>query len=330
MKIRAQVLRLREFGIFLVFIGLVILFSFLSPHFLKVTNIFNITKQIATLAIVSVGFTFVLITGGIDLSVGYQISLVNVVCAYLMVKSGLHPAIAVLIVIVMGTLIGFINGLIIIKTGVAPLIVTLAVMSMLNGLSFMISKGIPIFGYPKSFSIIGQGSIGVVPISLIIMLVIIFIGTFILIKTYFGRYFYAIGSNVEAAKLSGVDVGRIKILVYTLCGFFTAIAGVIMLSRINSGLSITGGGFEFSVLTACVLGGVSINGGKGTMMGAFIGVLIIGVLNNGLILLNIGEYAQLVLRGFVLLLAVVYDTMSRDRSERVKRIKAIDIAKELP
>jgi Ribose/xylose/arabinose/galactoside ABC-type transport systems, permease components len=326
---KVQIIKLREIGILLVLIALAAVFSFLSPNFFELNNLFNIIKQIASLAIVAVGFTFVLITGGIDLSVGYQISLVNVVCALLMVKMGMQPVFAILIVLAMGTLIGFINGFIIQKTGVAPLIVTLSTMSILNGFSYMISEGLPIFGFSKEFTFIGQGDIGIIPVAFFIMLIIIIIGFVILNKTYFGRYFYAIGSNEEASKLSGVNVGKTRIIVYTLCGFFTAIAGVIMLSRLNSGLPITGSNEAFDVLTACVIGGVSINGGKGTMTGAFIGVLIVGVLSNGLILLNIGEYMQLVLKGFVLLFAVIYDTMSRAKSERIKKMKAINVSNDI-
>ena len=318
----------KELGVFLVLVAMFLVFSILSPQFLQVKNVFNITKQIATLGICSVGFTFVLITGGIDLSLGYQISLVNIICAYLMTKMGVNWVIAILISILIGTLIGLINGLIITKTGVAPLIVTLSMMTILNGLSYLISKGLPMFGFPKRFSFLGQGSILGIPVSLIFLIVIIGIGVFILNKTFYGRYFYAIGSNEEATKLSGVNTGKVRILVYSLCGFFTSIGAVLMLSRLNSAQSATGAGFEFDVLTACVLGGVSNSGGKGTMLGAFIGVLIVGVLDNGLLLMNVSEYIKLVIKGVILLTAVVYDTMSRTNSERIKRIKAINADNE--
>lgn len=253
----------KELGNFLVLVAMFLVFSILSPQFLKLNNIFNITKQIATLGICSVGFTFVLITGGIDLSLVYQISLINIICAYMMTKMGVHWVAAIMISILAGILIGLINGLIITKTGVAPLIVTLSMMTILNGLSYLISKGLPMFGFPRSFSFLGQGSILSVPVSLIFLLIIIAIGVFILNKTYYGRYFYAIGSNEEATKLSGVNTGKVRILVYSLCGFFTSIGAILMLSRLNSAQSATGAGFEFDVLTACVLGGVSSSGGKG-------------------------------------------------------------------
>ncbi|MFP4697562.1 MAG: ABC transporter permease [Eubacteriales bacterium] len=319
-----KIIKSKEIGIFLVFVALFIIFSIISPRFLQMKNIFNITKQVATLGIVAVGFTLVLITGGIDLSVGYHISLINVLVAHLITKMGFHWGIAVIIGLLAGLLIGFINGFIITKTGVAPLIVTLSMMTILNGLSYLVSKGLPMFGFPKQFSYLGQGSIGPIPVPLIFLAIIIGIGIFILRKTYFGRYFYAIGSNEEATKLSGVNVAKVQMLVYSLCGLFTAIGGVLLLSRLSSAQSATGAGFEFDVLTACVLGGVSTNGGKGTMVGAFFGVMIVGVLDNGLLLMNVSEYVQLVIKGCILLAAVIYDTMSRAKSERIKRMKTIN------
>jgi Ribose/xylose/arabinose/galactoside ABC-type transport systems, permease components len=311
-----KIINSKQFGITVVMLVLICFFSLATNSFFKLNNLFNIARQIAMLGIISVGFTFVLISGGIDLSIGYQISLVNVICATLMVKLGMNPVLAVFIGILTTTVIGLLNGIIITRTGLAPIIVTLAMQMILNGLSYILSQGLPIFGFPKSFAIWGQGNIGIIPIALFIMLICVAIGVFILKKTYFGRYFYAIGSNMEAAKLSGVNTHAIQVLVYSLCGLFTGIAGVIMLSRINSGLSSTGAGYEMDVLTAVVLGGVSINGGKGGMLGTFIGVLIIGILDNGLVLMNVNEYVQLVIRGMVLLFAVIFDTVQTKKGER--------------
>ncbi|MBS4208078.1 ABC transporter permease [Bacillus sp. FJAT-50079] len=317
----------QETALLLVLLALILIFSILSPQFFMVNNMFNITKQVATLGICAVGFTFVLITGGIDLSVGYQVSLINIIAAYLMAQLDVNWMLAMVVVMAIGTFIGFVNGMIITKTGVAPIIVTLSMMIILNGISYLISKGLPIFGFPKEFTFLGQGSIfSVIPVPLLFLVVIMFIGAFILNKTYYGRYFYAIGSNEEAAKLSGVNTGKVRILVYSLCGLFTSIGAILLLSRLNSAQSATGAGFEFSVLTACVLGGVSASGGKGTIFGAMIGVLIVGVLDNGLLLLNVSAYVQLVIKGIILLTAVIYDTMSRQKSEKIKRTKAINAA----
>lgn len=319
--------RMNELGILLVLIVLVIGFSLLTPNFLDPNNLFNISRQVATLGIVAVGFAFILITGGIDLSVGYQISLNVVVCGLLMSQYGLPWYIAVIAVLVLGTSIGLLNGLIITLTGVAPLIVTLAMMTILNGVSYLLSQGLPIFGFPTEFSFLGQGAIAGVPVSLIVMILIWGAGIFLLNKTYVGRYFYAIGNNVEAARLSGVNTNRTLIFVYALGGFFTAIGALLLLSRLNSAQSSTGAGFEFDVLTACVLGGVSVMGGRGHLFGAFVGVLIVGVLDNGLVLMNVSEYVQLVLKGAILLIAVIYDARSKSSPGRRKQIGGLAISK---
>lgn len=317
--------RLKDLGIVLVLIVLVIAFSMLTPNFLDPNNLFNIARQIATLGIVAVGFSFVLITGGIDLSVGYQISLNVVVTGILMAQVGLPWYLAVLASLLLGTLIGVVNGLIVTYTGVAPLIVTLSMMMILNGISYLVSKGLPIFGFPEGFSLLGQGALYGIPISLLVLLLVWGIGLFLLNKTSLGRYFYAIGNNAEAARLSGVNTRRTLIVVYALCGLFTAVGAVLLLSRLNSAQSATGAGFEFSVLTACVLGGISVMGGRGSLFGAFVGVMIVGVLDNGLVLMNVSEYVQLVIKGVILMTAVIYDAMSKSSTGRPKQIGGVTL-----
>lgn len=318
-----------ENGLVIVLIGMFVLFSFITPNFLDLTNMFNVSRQIASLGICSVGMTIVMVSGGIDLSLGFQISLVNVVCAKLMVDYSWPPILAILVVIFMGTSLGILNGIIVVKSGVASLIVTLAMMNILKGASYLISRGLPIFGFPESFSIPGQSNFLGIPISMLVMLLVFIAGAIVLKSTYFGRYFYAIGSNEEAAKLSGINTGKLKILAFGICGFLSALGGVLLLSRTNSGLSSNGSGFEFNVITACVLGGISATGGKGNIFGAIVGVLIVGFLDNGLLLMSVSEYIQLVIKGLLMLLAVIYDTVSRRRSETIKKLKAINIENEL-
>ncbi|MCG8479753.1 MAG: ABC transporter permease [Spirochaetales bacterium] len=315
---------IQELGIIIVLVLLSIVFSILSPQFLQINNMFNIVKQVATLGMVSVGFTYVLISGGIDLSVGYQISLINVVCALLMMDAGVSWPVACAVGVVLGVLIGIVNGLIIAGTGVASLIVTLAMMIILRGTSYLISRGLPIFGFPRAFSVLGQGTAGPFPIPFIFLVVAVLIGSFVLGKTVYGRYFYALGSNEEAARLSGVNVFKVRVVVYGLNGLFTSIGSILMLSRLNSAQSSTGDGFELDVITACVLGGVSISGGKGTVLGAAIGVLIIGTLDNGLLLLNVSEYVKSIIKGGILLTAVIYDSLAKAKREQAKRMKAIN------
>ncbi len=313
-----------KYGVLLVFILMFIVFSFCAPNFTNVRNLLNVGRQINTLGICAVGMTLLLIAGSIDLSLGYQLSLINVFCAFLMVKQGMPMVPAILVSLLLGSLIGFVNGVIIVKSGVHPMIITLGVSQALNGISFLFSNGIPIYGFPDKFSVLGQGTIGMIPISLIVMAVIMLIGHFILVCLPYGRYLYAVGSNEEAAKLAGVNTSAVKIVAHTLSAFLASIAAILLLSRTNSGLSTNGAGFEFNVITACVLGGVSNLGGRGTMYQAVLGVLIMGFLENGMLLMNINEYWQLVVKGILLLIAVVYDAGMSRSAEQVKKLKAIN------
>jgi ribose transport system permease protein len=304
---------IKKYGIYLALLMLIIFFSAATGSFLKPDNLFNVTRQISMLGIASVGMTFVLLLGGIDLSIGSQITLVNIVAAWLMVKAEIHPFFACSISLVISSTVGFFNGWIVANIKIPPLIVTMASMTMLEGLAFIICGGIPIFGFPKAFAVIGQGYLGPVPIPVIIMAAILGIGAFILNDTFFGRWFYAVGGNEEAANLSGINVKWVKYLVYTLSGFFAGIAGIVMLSRTNSGQALAGKGFEFEVLTAVVVGGVSVNGGSGKISNVVAGILIIGVLSNGMVLMNVTQYSQMLVKGAVLLVAVGFDCWQKQR-----------------
>lgn len=305
----------KRYGIYLALIVLMIFFSAVNSAFLKPDNLFNVARQISMLGIASVGMAFVLLLGGIDLSIGSMITLVNIVTAWLMVKAGIHPLPACLISLVMASALGFANGWVIANIKMPPLIVTLASMTMLEGLAFIICGGIPIFGFPKGFAVIGQGYLGPVPVPVVIMIVVLAVGAFILNETFFGRWFYAVGGNEEAANLSGINVKRVKYLVYTLSGFFAGLAGIVMLSRTNSGQALAGKGFEFDVLTAVVLGGVSVNGGSGKISNVVAGILILGVLSNGMVLMNITQYSQMLIKGAVLLAAVGFDCYQKQRQK---------------
>lgn len=307
----------KRYGIFLVLLALIVFFSITSRNFLVTSNLLIIARQVSMLGIAAVGMTFVLLLGGIDLSIGSQITLVNIVAAWLMVNGKVNPVIAGIAAVGISTAIGFANGLIIARIKMPPIIVTLGAQIMVEGLAYIISGGLPIFGFDKSFAVIGQGYVGIIPIPVIIMTVIMLIGAFILNSTYFGRYFYAVGGNEEAANLSGINVVRVKYLVYTLSGLFAGIAGIVLLSRTNSGQVLAGKGFEFDALTACVLGGVSINGGYGKISNVVAGILILGVLNNGMVLLNVSQYTQMFIKGAVLLLAVAFDCIQKNRQTKI-------------
>ena len=305
---------LKRYGIYLVLLVLIIFFSITSENFFRSSNLLNVARQVSMLGIAAVGFAFVLLLGGIDLSIGSVVTLVNIVAAWLMVNAAMNPILASILALIMSAAIGFSNGWIIANIRMPPLIVTLAMMIIIEGVAYMICKGLPIYGFPKSFAIIGQGYIGPIPIPVIIMIIILAIGSFILNKTYFGRYFYAVGGNEQAANLSGIKVNNVKYLVYTLSGFFAGIAGIVILSRTNSAQVLSGKGLEFDVLTACVLGGVSVTGGFGKISNVVAGVLILGVLSNGLVLLDVSQFAQLVIKGVVLMVAVAFDCLQRRKA----------------
>ena len=298
-------------------IGLAVLFtafSIVAPPFLTMTNFLNITNTVAILGIVSVGASFVMITGGLDLSVGSQISLACVSCALLMVRFGIHPIFSIVITILLTTVFGLLNGVLSSKFRIHSLLVTLSTMQIIKGFAYIICGGVPIFGFTKAFSVIGQGYLWLIPIPVLVLIFTVLAGNFVLNETYIGSYFYALGGNEEAARLSGINITKIRMLVYSMSGFFAGIAGIILLSRVESGQPSAGTGYEFDVLTAAVLGGVSINGGKGNILGTFIGVLIIGVLSNGLIMMDIGEYYQSVIKGTVLLFAILFDSIKGQKN----------------
>jgi ribose transport system permease protein len=296
--------------------ALVIIFSILSPTFLKLNNAMNIVRQISMLGIVVVGFTFVLIGGGLDLSVGSQIAIMDVSVAMLIVNAGVNPILAALLGILLTTAIGFFNGYVISRTDIPPLIGTLAMLTALRGATFILSKGYPIYGIPDYLKVLGQGNFfGVIPVPGVIMAVIILCGSLLLNKTYIGRHFYALGSNAEATRLAGIDIRFTRTLTYTLLGFLTGIAALVMLCRTGSAQPNIADGFEMNVLTACVLGGVSVNGGKGNISGAIIGAVTIGILNNGMSIIGANDYWQKVITGIVLLVVVVFDSLSRTKGK---------------
>lgn len=310
---------IKTYGIIVVFIIILVIFSLASPVFFTVSNILNVVRQVSVNGIIAVGMTLVIVSGGLDLSVGAQVTFFNVFTAYLMVEQSIPAVLAVMIGILLCVLNGLIIGVSVTKFHIPPMIASLAMMTIMKGLAFIISEGQPISGLPKNFNIIGQGYVFGIPIPAICFISIVILGAIILNKTYFGRFFFAVGGNEEAAELSGINVDFIKILTYMLCGLLTGFAAYIMLSRVNLGSPNTGTGLEFTVITAVTLGGVSVSGGRASLLGVVAGVLILGCLNNGFILLNIDEYVQEVVQGIVLLVAVGFDCTQRYNSNRVKR-----------
>lgn len=300
-------------AIWLVFIIEVIVFTICNSRFIGTSNLLGVSRQVAVYGIAAVGMTFVVLIGGIDLSIGTVITFINVICAYMMVNMGMNMWTAILLSLIASAAIGAFNGFMVSTIGMPALIATFASQIIFKGLAFLLSGGRPISGIPEAFDMFGRWNIGPIPVPAIIMVVCLVIGSFILNKTYFGRYFYAIGGNEEAAKLSGIRVGRMKYLIYALSGLFAGIAGIVMLSRSGSAQNTAGEGYEFDVLTCVVLGGVSVNGGVGKISGVLAGVLITGCLKNGMILLNVSEYMQWVIKGIVLAVAVGFDCLQKKK-----------------
>ncbi|QYZ69604.1 ABC transporter permease [Neotabrizicola shimadae] len=309
--------RLRLFVIPLVLVGLIALFSALSPVFLTPQNLTNILMQNAYVVIAAVGLSFVMISGGIDLSIGYQMSVVGVVTAVFMKWLNVPVAPSIALGIACGVAMGLTNGLLSITLKVHSLIVTLGTLTVYQGLSYIISNQQAIINLPPSFKFIGQGYLGPVPVAVILMLACVALAAFILNVTSFGRMIYAIGGNEDAAFLTGIPVIKVKIAVYSLCGLFSAIAAVVLFARSGSAASSTGPGTEFTAITAAVLGGISFKGGEGKMLGLVAGVLILGVLSNGMQLVGLNNYAQYIVKGLVLLAAVGFDTWQN--TPRTKR-----------
>lgn len=302
---------LSKYTIILVLIALILLFPIINPVFFIVTNLMNIFVQQSYVIIAAVGLAFIMIAGGMDLSVGYEMSLVCVMTAVAMMKWHLPVVVSILIGLAVGELLGVFNGIATVKLKVHPLIVTLGTMTIYQGVSYIISKSESIYGLPASFKFFGQGYVGPIPFSVIIMLVVVVAASWILKKTYFGRYVYSIGSNDEAARLAGVNVDRIKILVFVISGVLVALSAIILTGRAGSATSATGPGTEFTCMTACILGGVSFKGGSGKIWGVVVGVLILGVLSSGMQIIGLGTYPQFVAKGFILLIAVGIDNYQK-------------------
>lgn len=298
------------YGILLFLILLFVVLSFSSPYFFTVTNLTTVLRQVAVVGIMTVSMTMIILTGGIDLSVGSMLGLCAVILAKLMV-GGVNMFLAILLTLGVGVILGAINGFLVNEIQISPLISTLGTMTIFSGLTYMITGGKGIFGFPDNFAFIGQGYVLKVPVPILILIAVYALGFYVLNNTRYGRYLYGIGANEEASVLSGVDVKRVKYIAYMTSGLLSALAAVVMLSRVNSALPNLGDGLEFDVVTVVVLGGISVNGGEGRLQGVVIGLLIIAVLSNGMVLLDVGTYFQAVIKGLVLLIAVGIDNISK-------------------
>lgn len=292
--------------------------SFASPRFLTGDNLFNLGSQTAVTAIIAMGMTLVIITAGIDLSVGSVSALAGVVGVQAMAQFGLPLFPAILVGILIGAIAGMVNGSLITLTGIAPFIATLGMMSVARGVLDIETNAVAVYGVPDSFQLLGQGQIGPVPIPVIAIVVVAVLGYFVLTRTRLGRHAYAIGSNQEAARLSGIPVKRVLVYVYTIGGGLAGFAGMIAMSRVNSGQPNFGIGLELDVIAAAVIGGASLFGGQGTIGGTLIGAFLIALIRNGAVLLDINLFVQTVVIGVVIWLAVMWDRFRRRKLQSVQ------------
>ncbi|MBN1260784.1 MAG: ABC transporter permease [Anaerolineae bacterium] len=307
---------LRKYTVMLILVILMALFSFSSPYFLTLRNLTNIVTQNTYFIIAAIGLSFVMIGGGIDLSVGYQMSLVGVVTAMNMVVYHLPVWLSIVIGIALGTLLGLFNGFIVAKVKVFPLIVTLATSTVFQGISYIVSKANTFRNYPAEFLVITTGKFLNIPYDVwITVLVVVFAG-FVYAKTSFGWNVLALGGNEEAARLAGIKTTKMKVSVYAACGFFVSLATLVMISKANTTSSMFGPGTEFTCLTAAIVGGISFVGGEGNMLGLVTGVFILAVLGNGMQLAGLGTYAQYIVKGLILLGAVTFDEYQKSNRNK--------------
>jgi ribose transport system permease protein len=286
-------------------IGAALFFALSTSIFISTPNLLNIGRQTAVVALVSVGMTFVIILGGIDLSVGSVVGLSGTLAAASITGAHLDPILGALIGTCIGAIVGLINGAFIALLGVPAIVTTLATLSIARGVALQATNGRPISGLTSSFSFLGRGDILGMPAAFVLAILIYAIGTVVLRFTAIGKHIVGIGGNEEAARLAGLGVRSYRLGVYAATGLVSGFAGVVLMSRLGSGQPTAGAGLELSAIAAVVLGGTRITGGQGTLIGTFFGALLITILGNGLDLLNVGSFYQLIFVGVVLLLAVV-------------------------
>jgi ribose transport system permease protein len=304
-------------GPLIALIVIMIAMSFSSKYFMTTDNMLNLLRQIATTALVTYGITFCLISGNIDLSAGSVVALSGVIMVSLMKHLGLNFFAAMTAGILTGTFVGLVNGLIVSRTGMAPFIVTLAMQSVIRGCAYFVTGGLPVQVKSEELFQLGTGTVFGIPIPIIIVVLLTILCSMILNKTVFGRNLVAAGGNREAAQFSGINTKDITLKVYMLSGTLIGIAGVIMAARMYSGQPTAGSGLEGDGIGAAIIGGTAFGGGTGSIYGSVIGVCIIGVINNGMNLLGLSMFWQLVVKGVVLLIALYIDAVKKNRESRV-------------
>lgn len=313
---RLEVSSLREVGIIIAFLVILVILMILSPNaFAKPANLVNILKQASINGILAMGMMFVIISGGIDLSVGSIVALAGVVAATF-AHPGEYPLIVpIVLAAVIGALVGLFNGVSVAYGNIPPFIVTLGTMTIVRGMALIAANGQPVFNVTKAFEGIAGGFVfDMIPHLVVYFVVIAGICAFIITRTVFGRRVYAIGGNETAAKVSGINVNRIKVAVYTLSGFLAGLSGLLLASRLISGNPTSGQSYELDAIAAVIIGGVSMSGGAGKWYGTIIGALLIAVIGNGLDILNVSSHFQLIIKGSIIIVAVLLDMKGKGKN----------------
>ena len=307
-SIKKQFKENQNLGTIAALIILIVFVSVLNPAFLQVNNLLNLMRQLIINGFIALGMTFVILTGGIDLSVGSTLAFTSAIFAGLL-QNGMNTGLAILITLALGLALGLLNGLLITKGKLAPFIVTLATMTIFRGLTLVYMDGRPISG-PKenfAFQFLGKGQVFGIPFQVILFLIVYIVLSTLLNKTSHGRKIFAVGGNEKASFISGIKIDKVKILVYVISALMAVVSGIVLTSRLNSAQPTAGSAYEMDAIAAVVLGGTSMTGGSGSLTGTLIGILILGVLNNGLNLLGVSSFYQQIVKGVVILIAVLID-----------------------
>lgn len=308
----------RNIGIIAGLLVIMVITSTLSENFLTSSNLLNILRQIATNAFLAFGMTFVILIGGIDLSVGPVVAFSGVFAAYAMANWGWSAGQAILVAMMFCVLVGTFNGVIITATNIAPFVVTLSTQTIMRGVAMLLGNGAPIRITDEQFCLIGTSYLGPIAYPIFYMFIIMFICYILLNKMKFGRHIYALGGNRTAAKFAGIKTVKIELLVYILSAVLAGLAGIVLSARLSAGVPATGEGYECDAIAAVVLGGASFSGGVGTIGGTLIGAIVIGVINNGLNMLNVASFWQYVAKGVVILAAVLLDYIRKNNMLKKK------------
>jgi len=311
-----------SFTIFMVAFAMCVLLAFVNPTFISVANIQSVTRAFSYIAIMAIGEMLVILTGGIDLSVGSMIGLGGLLSAFFIVTAQLPVLVSVLLAILACTVFGVISGFLVTRINLPPFIATLGIMSIARSVCYIVTKGYPILRLPEEFLFIGQGFIWIIPFPVCLLIVVGVVTAIFLSKTITGRRVFALGGNEEAARFSGINTRRIKMLVYLLSATLAGFAGVVMTSRMGSAQSSLGISYELDGIAAVIIGGASMSGGEGTVTGTIIGAALMGIIKNALVLLKVDPYWQQLIIGFIIILAVSIDQFRKRNVE--KSIKRAD------